>query len=745
MADRRPLFSREELLGGGLPARRATTLLFAIESRTAQLVARSRRAMATFETERSVAEREQAFLAALAAGRTLPLVPRIQDLERYATSWASLVPPEADARAALGRLLGQKYRLPRRWVPSIRSAIGLDEAATGAAFQRQFTQPIDTIYVRDLTLRERLAWMRASAAHRLEDLPPFWLAFALTLTETVGAGILALPIALAGIGVLPGVALLLVFGLVNAATMAALVEAITRNGHMRYGSAYFGRLVGDYLGRPGTVVLSAALFVFNSATLLIVGVGFGSVLRDATGVPGVVWAATLFAVNVAILRRKSLDATVAFALLVGIVNIVIIVTISAIALSNLRPEYLLEVPILRAGGTDVAVSLGALVFGVVLMAYFGHTSAGNAAKVVLQRDPTGRALLRGSVAAMLTVVGLYVLAVVAITGAVGTERLIGHPGTALEPLAERAGPIVRLLGAVFGLLAMGLGSIYFSLGLANQVREWLPSSWSTGVRGRLPLTWLPSATVFGMLVLLFLGGQESFTGPFALVGTLSLPILAGIFPMLMILSARARGEYVPGTFVGWLGRPAATAVIGGLFLAAVVAHAAVIWQDPLQRSAAAMVAGVMAAVAILAIRRGAFDARTILELRREPGPHDLDRWVGTATSDGRPLPVAWTVHESGGAVTRPVSAEASLSTSSLLPRTDVDLPADSPLELKLWLHAVDVDGVSRPLAGRFAVRSTGRPPTGGPAQAPTERAFSGEVVFPIDVAGDRISIVPEAG
>ena len=62
-SDEAPAFSREGILGG-LPARRASTLLFAIENRTALLVARARKAMARFETERTAAEREQVFLAA---------------------------------------------------------------------------------------------------------------------------------------------------------------------------------------------------------------------------------------------------------------------------------------------------------------------------------------------------------------------------------------------------------------------------------------------------------------------------------------------------------------------------------------------------------------------------------------------------------------------------------------------------------------------------------------------------------
>src|SRR6266516_405664 len=78
--------SREEVLGG-LPAKRAHTLLFAIENRTGQLVARSRSALTVHESERGVEERERAFLDALSAGREPPVRPRAMDLERYAPDW----------------------------------------------------------------------------------------------------------------------------------------------------------------------------------------------------------------------------------------------------------------------------------------------------------------------------------------------------------------------------------------------------------------------------------------------------------------------------------------------------------------------------------------------------------------------------------------------------------------------------------------------------------------------------------
>ena len=102
------LFDREELLAG-LPARRANALLFLIESRTAHLVARSRRAIERFLTEEAAQERELAFLQAFALGRDPPLRPTIQDLERHAAEWADLVAKNPRVQAAVAHRLGQKY------------------------------------------------------------------------------------------------------------------------------------------------------------------------------------------------------------------------------------------------------------------------------------------------------------------------------------------------------------------------------------------------------------------------------------------------------------------------------------------------------------------------------------------------------------------------------------------------------------------------------------------------------------
>ena len=117
----------------------------------------------------------------------------------------------------------------------------------------------------------------------------------------------------------------------------------------------------------------------------------------------------------------------------------------------------------------------ALVLGVALMAYFGHLSAATCSSLVLERDPSGRSLIRACAAAQLTAIGLYCIFVFVANGALGADTLAGTDGTVIDPLAERRrarGSRPRL--CVRGHLAR-LGSVIEGLTLSWLVKERLPS------------------------------------------------------------------------------------------------------------------------------------------------------------------------------------------------------------------------------------------------------------------------------
>jgi amino acid permease len=465
---------REELLAG-LPARRAGTLLFLIESRTAYLADRSRRAMQRFGIAEDDNERELAFFAAFSQGREPPLVPAIQDLERYSQGWAPLVPPNAQVRAAVAHRLGKKYRFSHQDTPGIRRALALDDPEVRRAYRRLYRQPLEEIFIARAPPADRLRWARAAVGARLERLPPFWTAYSLTLTETVGATILALPIALASIGPLGGVAVLVALGLVNIVTIGCMAEAVTRSGAIRHGGAYLGRLVGDYLGATGSLVLSVSFFVLCLLILPVYYIGVSTTLEDATSVWAPAWVAVLFAADLYYLRRQSLNATVASALMVGMVNIVLLVVLAVLVATHLRMGNLLHVNVPFVSGRPFQPAVLQLVFGVVLAAYLGHSSVSLCGRLVLQRDPGGRSLMRGCTAAQATAMLLYCLFVIAVNGAVAPGILAADRGTALAPITAEVGPIAAVLGSLFVILGMGMATIHFSLALSNLTREWLPA------------------------------------------------------------------------------------------------------------------------------------------------------------------------------------------------------------------------------------------------------------------------------
>ncbi|HEX2111026.1 MAG TPA: hypothetical protein VHF67_05690 [Gaiellaceae bacterium] len=929
----------EELLGG-LPARRANTLLFLIESRTARLIAESRQAAERLLTEEAAEERELAFVEAFALARDPPIRPTIQDLERYSRQWASLVPDNPRVQATLARRLGEKYEFTRDAVPRMRAALGLDDPAVEEAYARLYREPLETIYAARARRRERLRFRWAALAGGLEDLPPFWTAYALTLTETVGASILALPIALAAVGPLAGAAVLVVFGLVNVLTVAFMAEAVARSGTIRYGGGFFGRLVADYLGRGGSLFLSASLFTICFLILPAYYIGFSTTLADATSVPASAFVVLLFLAGLYYLRRESLNATIATALVVGAVNIGLLGALSLLAFAHVRPSNLLHTEIPFVGGRAFEPALLGLIFGVILAAYFGHMSVAICGRLVLRRDPTGRSLTWGCAAAQATAMVLYCLFVLSVNGAIAPERLARESGTALGPLARELGPAVHVLGSAFVILGMGMASITFSLALFNITRERLPSrsqrlftlprrrarllfrergqsgsdrlqigviylgleggnprlrfdverggriqrveavaagqleltgadaasavverlpdlrgerarlvleiadvdeedvvlgvtttltveyvvgwdptglrlgdilalpdsqaellAWmmrrgdvsaaeaaahtgqeegttravleslvqegivgettigreprysarvgarteslsphlwqavtdgedalpaerlrgtpsldvrqrlqaiALGPRGRFAVGASPVLAAFALAEWMLLTGSGSFAGLLSFVGVIVVSILAGIFPVLLLVVSRRKGEYAPRFAYRFLGNPVLLAAIYALFLASILVHGLVIWDGILERAGALAVGVLILGMTIVMGARGALARRLTVELRDDEsegrarfavsaGGEPVWSDVRLAYPDGEQR-----LEGPGGYLSR----FASLLSATFHPVWDGPR-ARIGRELKVWVHRVTRDGDSEPLAGRVQVESAG--------------------------------------
>jgi amino acid permease/predicted transcriptional regulator len=953
---------REELLAG-LPTKRADTLLFLIESRTAHLVARSRRAMEQFVPETDRNERELAFFEAFSQGVDPPLVPTIQDLERHAGQWAPLVAHSPQVRAAVAHRLGRKYRFTYQDAAGIRRALGLDDPQVRRAYRRRYRQPLQEIFASRVAPADRLRWAWAAVAARLERLSPFWTAYALTLTETVGATILALPIALATIGPLPGVALLVVLGLVNIVTIACMAEAVTRSGTTRYGSAYLGRLVGDYLGATGPLILSVSFFVLCLLVLPVYYIGVSTTLEDATSVWAPAWVGVLFVVGLYYVRRRSLTATVASALVVGAANIVLLLVLAILALTHVQVNNLLHSNVPLLSGRPFEPSVLQLIFGVVLAAYFGHTSVSLCGRLVLRRDPSGRALMRGCTAAQATAMLLYCLFVLAVNGAIAPRILAGESGTALAPLTTELGPLATVLGSLFVVLGMGMATIHFSLALASLTREWLPSqatpvvvlprqrarllfeerrrwrpkdglkigvtylglrdgeptfrlevmadgdvhrietsatgswellgptglpsidqltdlrerglslvleisdanpqsvrlkttsslrttvegAWDTsglslagvlaladpdaelvgwilrqgdvtlsevaghagqdeaavqtrlrslverglvretdggsrytarlaarrgralpeelwdalsqgpktprgaakressswrgvrrvllGRRGRVVLGAVPIFVSFAVTEWMLLTGSGSFAGLLGFIGVIVVSLVAGVFPVLLLVASRRKGDYVPSVVSRALGHPVLLAGLYLLFLGSLLLHGLVIWREPWLRAGAALVAAGIVVMTVGMVRSGTFRPRLNIEVRQD---QSQGRTFFTVTANGRESTSHVTLQYSDGARhletgDGEIPAFSSLRHAVFEPRL-ADREGGIPREVKIWVHRVTPDGESEAIGGSMTVQA------GGTTRRFDIKLAKGQVSLPVTDATCQVDI-----
>ena len=179
--------------------------------------------------ERAAEERELDWISAFAGAEEGELrKPAIQEIEAASSRWADLVPASASIRAAVARVLAERYTLDRDRLSGTRDALGLDEAEVAAEFERQTGNPIDSIWERS-SLGERLRWIGTAPGRWLESTTPFRASAALTFLLSMGQSVVIVPIAVRR-SVLGRSRSIAITGILALTTTAAMAEASARSG-----------------------------------------------------------------------------------------------------------------------------------------------------------------------------------------------------------------------------------------------------------------------------------------------------------------------------------------------------------------------------------------------------------------------------------------------------------------------------------------------------------------------------------
>ena len=153
----------------------------------------------------------------------------------------------------------------------------------------------------------------------------------------------------------------------------------------------------------------------------------------------------LFGVGLYFLTRGSLNATVASAVVITAINVALLLVLSAMAFSEFRIENLTYVNLpWTEGNTFAPILLGALV-GVILDIYAAHILVAIFCKMLLDRDPGGRSVVRGHAAG------------------IGFEQL-GHIPADQQRLDGSAYSMALAVGPVLGAsdeeMSVSLGTVF---------------------------------------------------------------------------------------------------------------------------------------------------------------------------------------------------------------------------------------------------------------------------------------------
>jgi hypothetical protein len=466
------LFSREEVLAG-MPARRARTLVYLIERAAArQRADREVRTMSLLG-ERSAEARELSWIEAFALDEEPVRQVTVQEIEAATGRWAPLVPRSADVRAATARLLAERHRLDRRRVTGIRTALGLDSAEVAGAFERQTGRPLASIWSPAGPV-DGLRWLASAPGRWLEQASAFRAAAALTFLTSLGQSVLVVPVAVAAVGPITALASILVIGLLAVSATAAVAEATTRNGEVRFRGGFFGRLVTSTLGAgAGTfpTLLGITGIVLQTLAAFI---GLGLLLAVTTPIPGPVWVAVLGAIAVAIPLRLRRTASFGGLLGFGLVNASMLALLSVLVLGSAAVGGDLSAPSLTPpGGVSLEVTLG-LVVGVLLTTYADPVYTVQIGRVVLPRDPGGVGYLRGAVVGMAAFVAVTVVFSAVLLLVVPAGELAGENGSVLDALSVRFGAPVVVLATLIGLGLFGIRLYATAIALFDFVAEQLP-------------------------------------------------------------------------------------------------------------------------------------------------------------------------------------------------------------------------------------------------------------------------------
>lgn len=297
-----------------------------------------------------------------------------------------------------------------------------------------------------------------------------WLAvFAVVFPTVVGGGILALPVALAPLGPMLAVAVTALIGVLNVLTIGLLALSVVRRADSLPPFARMGALSRDLLGRGAAVVTTVVVALLMFGLIVAYTLGLSHSLSTTVGLSAPTWAIAALAISAVLVGWQVRRALMTAGSVVTVSSILLLGTLAVLLARRIDPDLLLAGP-----PAPLGIPSFTLVFGALMGAYFGHTSVPTVAPAVLRRDPSGRSLVVGSVAAMTAATVVNTGWVFVTLGSTPAADYQAAGSTGIDLVSAVAGPVAGWLALAFVLLALGVAGMISAFVLGDVAIEQLP-------------------------------------------------------------------------------------------------------------------------------------------------------------------------------------------------------------------------------------------------------------------------------
>ncbi len=346
-----------------------------------------------------------------------------------------------------------------------------------------------------------------------------WMAVCTLVGTIIGAGILGMPYAIAKVGFLPGIFLILLIGVSFIFLNLFLGEVILRTKGQHQLTGYAEKYLGPWGKKLMTFSMLVSIYGALSAYLIGIGIALQTIFKSSSATPYII---LFFLVGFFIVYRGIKSTGKAELILVSFL-IVVIVAIGLFSLDNINPAHF--------SGYDLGKLL--LPYGVVVFAFVGSAAIPEIQEELgNQKKKMKKAIIIGSVIPII----IYTLFTVVMMGLIGIEQfelLEPNQRIATVALSIYSTPLFGLFANILAVLTMSTS--FFTLGLA--LLEMYQFDYGTSRKAALLLTF-----IFPLLVAVF--KLTTFIAILGITGVFS-GGLDGILVVLMYWKAKLLGERKP--------------------------------------------------------------------------------------------------------------------------------------------------------------------------------------------------------